>query len=642
MESEISNNFSFDLPKNKSNVIKVIGVGGGGSNAINYMFHQGINGVDFVVTNTDAQALNESAVPIKIQLGASLTEGLGAGANPEVGALAAEESFDDIKALLTTQTKMVFITAGMGGGTGTGAAPIIAQMAREMDILTVGIVTMPFQFEGKLRLEQAEKGLENIKKTVDALIVINNNKLREVYGNLGFKAGFSKADEVLSTAARGIAEVITHHYRQNIDLKDAKTVLKNSGTAIMGSGAASGTNRAQDAIINALDSPLLNDNKITGCKNVLLLIVSGNEEITIDEIGEINDFIQTEAGNNANIIMGIGEDQKLGSSVSVTIIATGFGADQQHQIVNTEAKKIIHTLEEDQTLEHDLMGGEENDNKFEITETEPLIENYKNEIEGNQSLMDDLLAEEELFSIPVVAEIVPFNEESYSKADELNNELTVCKKEIENMEVIYEELDIDQPQKASEMKTDEEFIINDLDNEVLDLEVVGSEEVEYEEENQFTFDFDLPITDTHEDSTKKIVHTLTHQEDEVSDKTSLSEAIDFKFEVVEKQETKLDLSDDELLSSPQEDSPFDNKIKETVTQKNEERKEHLKKFNYAFKHSLSKIDEFEKQPAYKRMGIELEQPSSSESNESRLSVDNDKNDEIQLRANNSFLHDNVD
>lgn len=642
MESEISNNFSFDLPKNKSNVIKVIGVGGGGSNAINYMFHQGINGVDFVVTNTDAQALNESAVPIKIQLGASLTEGLGAGANPEVGALAAEESFDDIKALLTTQTKMVFITAGMGGGTGTGAAPIIAQMAREMDILTVGIVTMPFQFEGKLRLEQAEKGLENIKKTVDALIVINNNKLREVYGNLGFKAGFSKADEVLSTAARGIAEVITHHYRQNIDLKDAKTVLKNSGTAIMGSGAASGTNRAQDAIINALDSPLLNDNKITGCKNVLLLIVSGNEEITIDEIGEINDFIQTEAGNNANIIMGIGEDQKLGSSVSVTIIATGFGADQQHQIVNTEAKKIIHTLEEDQTLEHDLMGGEENDNKFEITETEPLIENYKNEIEGNQSLMDDLLAEEELFSIPVVAEIVPFNEEFYSKADELNNELTVSTKEIENMEVIYEELDIDQPQKASEMKTDEEFIINDLDNEVLDLEVVGSEEVEYEEENQFTFDFDLPITDTHEDSTKKIVHTLTHQEDEVSDKTSLSEAIDFKFEVVEKQETKLDLSDDELLSSPQEDSPFDNKIKETVTQKNEERKEHLKKFNYAFKHSLSKIDEFEKQPAYKRMGIELEQPSSSESNESRLSVDNDKNDEVQLRSNNSFLHDNVD
>ena len=643
MESEMSNNFSFDLPKNKSNVIKVIGVGGGGSNAINYMFQQGINGVDFVVTNTDAQALNESAVPIKIQLGASLTEGLGAGANPEVGALAAEESFEDIKTLLTTQTKMVFITAGMGGGTGTGAAPIIAQMAKEMDILTVGIVTMPFQFEGKLRLEQAEKGLENIKKTVDALIVINNNKLREVYGNLGFKAGFSKADEVLSTAARGIAEVITHHYRQNIDLKDAKTVLKNSGTAIMGSGAASGANRAQDAIINALDSPLLNDNKITGCKNVLLLIVSGNEEITIDEIGETNDFIQTEAGNNANIIMGIGEDQKLGSSVSVTIIATGFGADQQHQIVNTEAKKIIHTLEEDQTLEHDLMGGEENPNAFEMTETEPSIENNKNETEEDQSFVEEEPAQEELFSLPVVAEEVSAFDVD-SQAVESEDELIVSTEEIENMEVIYELLEIDPIQEEPENEMEEEFVINDLDEEILNLEVVGSEKVESEEENQFTFDFGLPITDSQEDTSKKIVHTLTDEEEEeaVKEENILSESIDFEFEVVEKSDKNPVLETDEELSSPNDDSPFDKKIKETAIQKNEERKEHLKKFNHAFKHSMSKIDEFEKQPAYKRMGLQLEQPSSSESNESRLSVDNDKNDEIQLRSNNSFLHDNVD
>ena len=340
MESIQSEKLSFDLPKNVSNVIKVIGVGGGGSNAINYMFKQGINGVDFVVTNTDAQALNESPVPIKIQLGASLTEGLGAGANPEVGAQAAKESFEDLKNLLTTQTKMVFITAGMGGGTGTGAAPIIAKMARELDVLTVGIVTMPFDFEGKIRINQAEKGLENIKKSVDSLIVINNNKLREVYGNLGFKAGFSKADEVLASAAKGIAEVITHHYTQNVDLKDARTVLFNSGTAIMGSASSSSNNRAQDAITKALDSPLLNDNRIVGCKNVLLLIVSGNEEITIDEIGEINDFIQEEAGNNTNIIMGVGEDESLGNSISVTIIATGFPADQQSEIVNIEAKKI--------------------------------------------------------------------------------------------------------------------------------------------------------------------------------------------------------------------------------------------------------------------------------------------------------------
>lgn len=665
----MNNNFSFDLPKNKSNVIKVIGVGGGGSNAINYMFQQGINGVDFVVTNTDAQALNESSVPIKIQLGASLTEGLGAGANPKVGALSAEESFEDIKTLLTTQTKMVFITAGMGGGTGTGAAPIIAKMAKEMDVLTVGIVTMPFQFEGKLRLEQAEKGLENLKKTVDALIVINNNKLREVYGNLGFKAGFSKADEVLSTAARGIAEVITHHYRQNIDLKDAKTVLKDSGTAIMGSGSASGTNRAHDAIINALDSPLLNDNKITGCKNVLLLIVSGNEEITIDEIGEINDFIQTEAGNNANIIMGIGEDQKLESSVSVTIIATGFGADQQHQIVNTEAKKIIHTLEEDQTLEHNLMGSELNSDPFEIPHERVVKEEIENEVEeeiGEEPISEEEetttnfmldekeeVKEEDLFSIPVVAEIVSSYEAESEIMDaekieaeevESEDELIAITPAIENMEVVYEILEYDQQEEAFEIETEEEeFIINDLDEQVLDLEVVGSEEVEAEEENQFAFDFGLPISDNQEVSAEKIVHTLSEaEEEEVKEDASLSEAIDFEFEVVEKREEIPVTVMEEVMSSPQDDSPFDKKIKETATKANEERKEHLKKFNHAFKHSVSKIDEFEKQPAYKRMGLELDQPSLSESNESRLSVDSDKNDDIQLRSNNSFLHDNVD
>ena len=665
----MNNNFSFDLPKNKSNVIKVIGVGGGGSNAINYMFQQGINGVDFVVTNTDAQALNDSSVPIKIQLGASLTEGLGAGANPEVGALAAEESFEDIKNLLTTQTKMVFITAGMGGGTGTGAAPIIAEMAKELDILTVGIITMPFQFEGKLRLEQAEKGLENLKKTVDALIVINNNKLREVYGNLGFKAGFSKADEVLSTAARGIAEVITHHYRQNIDLKDAKTVLKDSGTAIMGSGSATGTNRAQDAIINALDSPLLNDNKITGCKNVLLLIVSGNEEITIDEIGEINEFIQTEAGNNANIIMGIGEDQKLESSVSVTIIATGFGADQQHQIVNTEAKKIIHTLEEDQTLEHDLMESEVDSDPFEMPFEEGLKQEIVDEVEeeiGEQPTSeveektttfmldekDQEFEEEDLFSIPVVAEIVSgydtepeiMHTETFEAATvESEDELIASTPAIENMEVVYEILQYDQPEEAPEIEKEEEFIINDLDEEVLDLEVVGSEEVEAEEENQFTFDFGSPISDGQEVSAEKIVHTLSEQEEEeVKEDASLSEAVDFEFEVFKKSE-EIPVTDmEEVMSSPHGDSPFDKKIKETAAKANEERKEHLKKFNHAFKHSLSKIDEFEKQPAYKRMGLELDQPSSSESNESRLSVDSDKNDDIQLRSNNSFLHDNVD
>lgn len=663
MESELDNNFSFDLPKNKSNVIKVIGVGGGGSNAINYMFQQGIKGVDFVISNTDAQALNESAVPIKIQLGASLTEGLGAGANPEVGALAAEESLDDIKTLLNTQTKMVFITAGMGGGTGTGAAPIIAKMAKEMDILTVGIVTMPFQFEGKLRLEQAEKGLEKFKKTVDALIVINNNKLREVYGNLGFKAGFSKADEVLATAARGIAEVITHHYRQNIDLKDAKTVLKDSGTAIMGSGSASGTNRAQDAIINALDSPLLNDNKITGCKNVLLLIVSGTEEITIDEIGEINDFIQTEAGNNANIIMGIGEDPELGSSISVTIIATGFGIDQQHHIVNTEAKKIIHTLEEDQTLEHELTEADptpSNEVTYTSTEEEyeaplPQVSNEEKdavlppieEVYTHENVVADegvsLLSEEELFSIDVVAETVVTDEQT---PESMGEELDYSSDEIKEMDVIYELLQMAPLKEESPIpnEEEEEFIINDLGPDILDLDVVDSEAIVSEEENQFTFDFGLPISEKEESPSEKIIHSLSEEktDEHIQEDAAIKEALDFKFEVVEKQEENNPLESEDTLIDSTPDTPFDKTISEANIEENEKRKEHLKKFNHAFKHSMNKIDEFEKQPAYKRMGVDIEESDSPASDDSRMSVENDDNDEIRLRSNNSFLHDNVD
>ena len=295
---------------------------------------------------------------------------------------------------------MVFITAGLGGGTGTGAAPIIAEMAKSLDILTVGIVTMPFQFEGRLRLEQAQNGLQRIKETVDALIVINNNKLREVYGNLGFKAGFAKADEVLATAAKGIAEVITHHYTQNIDLKDAKTVLTDSGTAIMGSANSSGSNRAHDAIVKALDSPLLNDNKITGCKNVLLLIVSGSDEITIDEIGEINDYIQTEAGNHTNIIMGVGEDESLGNEVSVTVIATGFGQEQQNEISNTEAKKIIHTLEDEQEIIHDL-SEEKNNNESTVITDESFNDQTVSLNEDEIIPMNEIL-----YNIEVEAELV--------------------------------------------------------------------------------------------------------------------------------------------------------------------------------------------------------------------------------------------
>ena len=341
---------TFDLPINKSASIKVIGVGGGGTNAVNYMFQEGIKGVDFVVFNTDAQALNNSPVPNKVQLGAALTEGLGAGANPEIGKQAALESSQHIQDIIASNTKMVFITAGMGGGTGSGAAPIIASIAKELDILTVGIVTLPFYFEGKKRSQQAKEGIEQLRQNVDSLIIINNEKLRELYGNLGFKQGFAKADIILATAAKAIAEVITHHFTQNIDLHDVKTVLANSGTAIMGSSTASGSNRSRIAVSKALESPLLNNNKITGATNILLLIVSGEEEITIDEIGEINDYVQEEAGNNANIIMGIGEDEDLGNEISVTVIATGFPNYQQDIIIDREEKKVYHTLDEDQPI----------------------------------------------------------------------------------------------------------------------------------------------------------------------------------------------------------------------------------------------------------------------------------------------------
>ena len=316
----------FNLPKNRSSVIKVIGVGGGGSNAVNHMKNVGVNGVDFMVCNTDAQALYHSPVANKVQLGASLTEGLGAGADPEIGRQAAEESIGEIQNMLETGTKMCFVTAGMGGGTGTGAAPIIAKAAREMGILTVGIVTSPFAFEGKIRKAQAEKGISAMREVVDSLIVINNDKLRQVYGDLGFRNAFEKADEVLAGAAKGIAEVITNHYTQNIDLRDAKTVLENSGSALFGTGEGTGSDRAEHAISAALDSPLLNDNQIKGAQNVLLLLTSasGEHEVTIDEIGEITDHIQREAGGNANVIMGIGAAKEEGSKITCTIIATGF------------------------------------------------------------------------------------------------------------------------------------------------------------------------------------------------------------------------------------------------------------------------------------------------------------------------------
>ena len=636
MSSSDFSNISFDLPKNQSNVIKVIGVGGGGSNAVNHMYLQGIDGVDFVICNTDAQALQNSPIPTKIQLGVSLTEGLGAGANPEVGEQAAMESIQEIKTMLSSNSKMVFITVGMGGGTGTGAAPVIARVSRELDLLTIGIVTIPFGFEGKMRNDQAYKGIEKLRGYVDSLVVINNNKLREVYGNLGFKAGFSKADEVLSTAARGIAEVITHHYTQNIDLRDAKTVLSNSGTAIMGSASASGENRSEIAISKALDSPLLNDNKITGAKNVLLLIVSGTEEITIDEIGEINDYIQAESKSNVNIIMGVGEDESLGNAISVTIVATGFNKDQQHEISNTEAKKIIHTLNDEQEATFDF--SEKKLRDFPIKQTSnKIIEIPKVEDKIVYDLGDDLEDEEDDFKIISTTEF------------------------IKNIDVVYEEI---------AYQTDNDFVITSFTPQI------EEPTFQFEEEKQISFTFDLPLSEfkskpkvetpnnninnidvnghQHVTAIKKVEEdiyftledyaeledNLTKASKPVVSAVKLNDDDEMNFTLSSKPE--MDIKDYEVVDH-KEVSPLDLTIAE-LQQRAADRREKMKNFNYKFGNKLSKnIDEMDKVPAYKRMGIELDQPShSSEFYQSRTTLQIDDTDSIQFRSNNSFLHDNVD
>lgn len=331
----------FDLPKDTTSIIKVIGVGGGGSNAVNHMYKMGIEGVDFFVCNTDRQALDISPVPFKIQLGPSLTEGRGAGSIPEIGKNAAVENIDEIKQLLANGTKMVFVTAGMGGGTGTGAAPVIAKIAKEMGILTVGIITVPFGFEGRKRRQQAEEGLQEMRESVDTLLVINNEKLREISGNLTIGNAFSQADDVLATAAKGIADVISVTGAINVDFNDVQTVMKDSGVAIMGSATSEGENRATKAVQKALNSPLLNDNEISGAKYVLLNITYGDNEVLMDEITEITDYIQDEAGSTADVIWGHGYDATLGDKLSVTIIATGFTANETISAESAPKRQIL-------------------------------------------------------------------------------------------------------------------------------------------------------------------------------------------------------------------------------------------------------------------------------------------------------------
>ena len=685
---------AFDMPKNQSSVIKVIGVGGGGSNAINHMFGMGIKGVDFVVCNTDSQALENSPVPNKIQLGVTLTEGLGAGANPEVGQEAALENIDEIKSLLETNTKMVFITAGMGGGTGTGAAPVIARAAKELGILTVGICTIPFQFEGSMRKQQAEKGVESLRNNVDSLVVINNNKLREVYGNLGFKAGFAKADEVLATAARGIAEVITHHYTTNIDLRDARTVLADSGTAIMGSSTASGEQRAGLAIKRALDSPLLNDNHIRGAKNVLLLIVSGQQEITIDEIGEINDHIQIEAGGSANIIMGIGEDANLKDDIAVTIIATGFAVDQQVQVIGKEPQKVIHTLEDEQVVmntvfEKPLANNDEAEDDIINAELAKLAEEETSTTAPQQAELFDLDSDSESYdstdheikldeSETLESDAEPLNqelnEELLTPADELGKnsasepsasetldspqETTFeLKEDSEEMNEMASELpeeaedpifEIDQDSSDSTERT--VFFLEDDEDEAAAPMSEVEEEMKadlIEEEPQIA-----PVS-TEDDTIRYSLEDYNELESKL--RSAQPESTPAELPTKLKEEKDLSSAEDEALNfevrkvesrtggeGDDSSSPMDHTIEESMRMRVEDRKAKFKAFNYRFKNHPYSIDEASSEPAYKRQGVKIEDTKYSDDSKAGRFTIEDGDGGSDIKTNNTFLHDNVD
>ena len=531
--SLIDTDFEFQLPKNQSSQIKVMGVGGGGSNAVNYMFENGIKGVDFVICNTDLQALEASTIPTKIQLGENLTEGLGAGSDPDVGMKAAQESSERICELLDSNTKMLFITAGMGGGTGTGAAPVIAEIAKEKDILTIAVVTHPFANEGGYRKQYAKEGLEELKKHVDTLLIINNDKLIEIYGDLTLTQAFGKANEVLNTATKGIAEVISQHLKVNIDLNDARKVLENSGTAVMGQAIASGENRAIDAVSQALDSPLLNDNDITGAEQVLLKIVSGVEEdeIRISELNIIKNKIQQAAGRDVNIIEGIGNDPTLEGSVSITVIATGFQTKRVNEPVTIKL--------------------EENEEEIN-SEIESKIEINENQFNSQQTLLLD---------------------------DDIEFENSVSENESQNVNV-------------------EEKIVVDLD---------------LDESTENPGDF---INNVIEEN------NLSHEEENDQQE---NESIEFD---ISQQTVKLD--NDLNVSNAQ-----------SMRIEAREREERLREISIKLR-TPSGLTKLEEEPAYKRNKVDLEETiHSSEDEVSHFSLE-EKDDNILLNDNNSYLHDNVD
>ena len=617
----------FDLPKDQASIIKVIGVGGGGSNAVNHMYNQGITGVDFVICNTDAQALDQSSIPNKIQLGTTLTEGLGAGANPEVGKNAAIEDVEAIKAILQNNTKMVFITAGMGGGTGTGAAPIIAEAAREMGILTVGIVTVPFSFEGRRRKQQADEGLEALRESVDTLLIINNDKLRMMYGNLKMGEAFAKADDILTVAAKGISEIITVTGYVNTDFRDVQTVMKDGGTAIMGSATAEGENRAIDAVSKALSSPLLNDNEIKGANYILLNITSGTEEITMDEIGDITDFIQDEAGLTADVIWGNCTDESLGDKVAVTVIATGFGASETTTFdLGQKPEKKVYGLDEDVPT-----------NITQPLEETPAIENTSEEV--NTELEEPFLKTETEqptlnFDTPeATAELEEIQEEPKEKVVfSLDDEEEDIEAKRDEMSLNWSEVNDTEVEASTPENNWEDNTTDEVVNEETSWEEPSAE---LEDEPAFE------VNNENVEEEKTIVWNLN--DDDSTDEFT-NESTDFTPEENMDEEISLSRKDvTDEASSETEGPVYTNRIPdEDQLKRSQERVMKIKELGMKMK-TPSGINDLEKEPAYKRRQINLEEtPHSSENNISRFTLSEDEEGKPRLNDDNSFLHDNVD
>jgi cell division protein FtsZ len=687
----------FDLPEHSS-IIKVIGVGGGGSNAVNHMYRQGINGVDFIVCNTDKQALDMSPVPNKIVLGTTLTEGRGAGSLPEVGRNAAIENIEDIRKILSNNTKMVFITAGMGGGTGTGAAPIIAGIAREMGILTVAIVTVPFLFEGKKRRQQAEDGLEQLKQNVDTLLVVCNDKLREMYGNLKLSDAFSHADDVLAIAAKSIAEVISLTQQINVDFADVCTVMRNSGVAIMGSAMVSGENRSTRAVEMALNSPLLNDNNITGARYVLLNIISGENEITMDELGEITDYIQEAAGQTAEIIKGYGVDASLGDNVNVTIIATGFNQNNpvayeyskkqapEKVVLNLDEKKsepVAEVVKEEvkaetvNPLEPFLVSKQPEPVAEVKAVVEPVITN-SNPLEPflvtktedlSAVAQDDIkIAEVKVEEAPVAEIIVPVAGETISQAEETVQEEIVA--EIEVSEVVAQE-EIISP--VAEVTLAEEIVTQISEIEAAPVaevvEPVANTNVEFEITN--LSDSEMTVSNEEVASENLVEKWINVAEmDSVSEPVAeiVSEPVaEVKSEPVAEivSEPVAEIKSEPVAELKSYSEPFLIKKEEPVAEvkqqpviseeelakkiqteelqkKAQERIMKLKELSLKLK-TPQGLNEMEHEPAYKRRNIALENvPHSSESQVSRYTLSENEDKKVEIKPNNSFLHDNVD